>query len=470
MKRIYLALIVLVGISVSCTKNFEDWQKDEKHPVEVPGEMLFTNAQKAIADQTASTNVNVNNWRLFSQYWTEVTYTNEANYDIVNRSVPGNVYRIFYRDVLNDLKDSRRALTATDVTDNPEAKLDIITMLEVYSYARLVDIFGMVPFSEALDVENIYPSYDDGMSIYTELFSKLSAAITDLEGRDASFVNGEDLYYDGDVTAWVKFGYTLQARMAITLADVYSDAPAKFNAAAEKAFSSNADDATLVYLGSPLDNTNPLYQSLVASGRDDFVGANTIVDMMNDLADPRIAAYFQPIEDGSYLGGDYGYPSAFSNYSHVAVNLHDPTYPATLLSFVELEFYKAEAAARGWGGDAATHYANAITASFELWGVDGAADYITAVPYDAANWKKSIGEQAWLGNYPRGFEAWTTYRRLDYPAMNVAEAPETVDGVVPTRFTFPGTEQTLNADAYYAAAAAIVGGDKLESKVFWDVN
>jgi hypothetical protein len=43
---------------------------DEKHPTEVPGNYLFSNAQKALADQVASTNVNVNNWKLWSQYWT----------------------------------------------------------------------------------------------------------------------------------------------------------------------------------------------------------------------------------------------------------------------------------------------------------------------------------------------------------------------------------------------------------------
>ena len=67
MKKIILAFIVLIGISTSCTKDFEDYNTDKKHPTEVPGNFLFANAQKVIADQVASTNVNLNNWKLFAQ-------------------------------------------------------------------------------------------------------------------------------------------------------------------------------------------------------------------------------------------------------------------------------------------------------------------------------------------------------------------------------------------------------------------
>ncbi len=51
--------------------------------------------------------------------------------------------------------------------------------------------------------------------------------------------------------------------------------------------------------------------------------------------------------------------------------------------------------------------------------------------------------------------------------MNVAPDAAT-GGPVPTRFTYPINEQTLNADNYAAAAAAI-GGDDLLTKLFWDI-
>ncbi|NPD85053.1 SusD/RagB family nutrient-binding outer membrane lipoprotein [Lentimicrobium sp. L6] len=480
MKRIYLILIVLVAISVSCTKNFEDWQKDEKHPAVVPGEMLFTHAQKALADQVASSNVNLNNHKLYAQHWTETTYTDEANYDLINRNIPDNVFRVIYRDILKDLQEARSIISG-DATTTPEAqiaktnRLIIIDVLEVYSYQRLVDIFGNVPYSEALNIDaTLNPAYDDGMMIYKDLVVRLDKVINTLDANGGSF-GSADIYYGGDVQSWITFAQSLKFRLAITIADAdNATAQAWGEAAAAHTFSSSAQDAKLVYEAAPLDNTNPIYQDLVASGRKDFIPANTIVDFMNGLNDPRRAAYFDlnEVNEGEYVGGIYGSSNAWGNYSHVGTMILDATFPIQLLSFTEMEFYKAEAAARGWsvGGTALEHYEAAITASFAEWGIEGAADYIASegVAWDGTtDWKKAIGMQAYLGYYQRGFEGWTTYRRLDWPTMNVPEGAITTDGGVPRRFTFPVNEQTLNADNYYKAADA-VGGDLMETKLFWD--
>lgn len=475
MKRIYLILIVLVGISVSCTKNFEDWQKDTKRPSEVPGEMLFTNAQKALADQVAETNVNYNNFKLWSQYWTETTYTDEANYDLINRNIPNTVFRVLYRDVLRDLKEAKTLIAAAEVTSIEEEaknnKLQMITILEVYTFQRLVDIFGNVPYSQALDIDaTLNPAYDDAKTIYTDLVSKLDAAIAALSGSESYGV--ADIYYHGDVEAWKTFAYSLKLRMAVTVAD--SDLPAASWAenAAPHTYASNAENTQLVYEEAPLANTNPLYQSLVASGRNDYVAANTCIDYLKDLEDPRIDVYYDKHGLDEHIGGDYGYTSAYANYSHVGAMMHEPTFPATLMSYVEVEWYKAEAAARGWnvGGTAVEHYENAIRASFDWWGVDGVDDYLAKpeVAWDGSgDWKEAIGMQAYLGLYERGFEAYTTFRRLDYPPLNVPENAITTDGKTPRRFTYPVKEQTLNKANYYSAADAI-GGDAMETKLFWD--
>mgnify|MGYP002664668295 FL=1 len=86
----------------------------------------------------------------------------------------------------------------------------------------------------------------------------------------------------------------------------------------------------------------------------------------------------------------------------------------------------------------------------------------------AGTWKQKIGTQAWLGFYNRGFEAWTSYRRLDFPVLAApSNAASAAEGNVPRRFTYPVLEQTLNNTNYKSAATA-VGGDKLSTKLFWD--
>jgi hypothetical protein len=51
--------------------------------------------------------------------------------------------------------------------------------------------------------------------------------------------------------------------------------------------------------------------------------------------------------------------------------------------------------------------------------------------------------------------------------MNLPPTPESDDGQVPKRFTYPVNEQTLNRDNFYAASSAI-GGDFMSTKLFWD--
>ncbi len=185
MKKIYIIFIVLIGISISCTKNFEDFNTDKKHPVEVPGDFIFANAQKALADQVASANVNLNIWKLVAQYWTETTYTDEANYDIVNRTIPDNTFRTYYRDILSDFKEARKVIegevtVSADEDMEKQNKLRIITLLECYAFQELVDMFGNVPYSQALDIENIHPVYDDASAIYDDLIDKVKTATDEL--------------------------------------------------------------------------------------------------------------------------------------------------------------------------------------------------------------------------------------------------------------------------------------------------
>jgi hypothetical protein len=48
---------------------------------------------------------------------------------------------------------------------------------------------------------------------------------------------------------------------------------------------------------------NPVWVDLVQSGRSDFVIANTLVDFMNNLSDPRRSVYFDQNLAGIYEGG-----------------------------------------------------------------------------------------------------------------------------------------------------------------------
>lgn len=476
MKNIHILLIfVLLSVITSCTDKFEEFNTDKKNPGIVSGESLFSNAQKELSDQISSTNVNQNIWKLWSQQWTETTYTDEANYDIVTRNIPDNTFRYYYRESLKDLTEASKVITETVAPfgEDPAVKtnkLFIIDLLKAYSFQQLVDIFGMVPYTDAVDINNVYPKYEDGYTIYKDLLTKVNAAVSGLQTSAGSF-GAADLYYSGDVAKWIKFGNSLKIKIGITMADA-DNALAKtaIESAVNGCFASADDDCLLAYLqASP--NYNPLYADIVASGRDDFVPANTLVDKMNSLGDPRREKYFT-LYDGAYVGGEYGYSSPFAQYSHIAPEIIKPSFNGILFTYSEIQFYLAEAAERGYNVPltAAAYYNEGIKASFEFWGAAGVDTYLAkpAVAYATAQgtWKEKIATQSWIAAYTRGLEAYTTWRRLDFPIFNIAEFI-TEYSEIPVRFTFPINEQTLNG-ANYKAAATAVGGDEMSTKIFWD--
>jgi hypothetical protein len=484
MKKIFLLLFTAATI-ISCSDDLEKLNVNVKDPSSVPGEALFTSAQKSLVDQMMSTNVNDNVFRLINQYWTETVYTDESNYDLVTRTIPEQHWQYLYKDVLKDLDQSATNIenTPLGLTENPldkQNKLAIIEVLNVYTYAILVETFGNVPYSQALDLNFKTPKYDDGLTIYKDLITRLNKAITNLNTGGKSF-GGNDRIYGGDVSKWIKFANTLKLRMGITISDIPSEAAlaqATVSSAAPFVFTSNLDNADLKYL-TATPNTNPLYVDLVASGRSDFVPANTIVDAMNTLNDPRRSKYFDNnMDDPStpeveYIGGENGASNSFGNKTHITPTIQAPDYPGTILDYAQAEFLLAEAAERslyGTPANAAAHYNAAITASILDWGgtTAEATAYLAnpAVAYATATgtWKQKIGTQSWIAYYNNSFEGWSSYRRLDFPVL-IPPADAVSD--VPLRYTYPIIEQSLNKASYTQASSAI-GGDAVETKLFWD--
>ena len=489
MKKI-IVLLGFLSITFACNDDsLTNMNTDGKNPSVVPADALLGNAEKGLFDQMTSTNVNQNVFRLFTQQWTETTYLDESRYDILQRNIPDEHWQTLYRDILRDLKEAKK-ITSQSVTVTPKEekvkqnKIAIIELLQTYATSVLVDTFGDIPFTQALDPEAFpSPKYDDAIGIYTSLFANLDASLAKLDAGYASF-GAADFVYQGNVAKWKVFANSLKLRMAITVADVPALNPGTkaSQAVAAGVMTSNADNATLQYK-STQPNTNPLYEDLVSSGRYDFVAANTIVDAMNTLNDPRRANYFIPI-NGVFVGGPYAQGGDFETYSSAGdpaddgglhTKLLDPTLEGLLLTYTEVLFYLAEAVERGFiSGSAATYYNEAVASSILYWGGTTAeataylAQPTVAYATAAGTWKQKIGTQAWLGFYNRGFEAWTSYRRLDFPVLAApSNAASAAEGNVPRRFTYPVLEQTLNNTNYKSAATA-VGGDKLSTKLFWD--
>lgn len=475
MKKFLLIFLLPLLSLVACKKDLTSINVDPKSPLTYPSGAFFTSAQKSMADLMASTNVNTNIFRLIVQYWTPTTYTDEARFDLGTRQIPRQIWNGLYRDVLRDLREAKK-LIPTQVTDETtqQNQLAIAEIMEVFTWYYVVTTFGDVPYTDALNVETTQPKYDDQQTIYMDLLSRLDAAIADLDESGDSF--GEsDIIYGGDVAAWQLFANSFKLKMGMTIADV-DNAKAKEvveSAVAAGVFTSNADNAEFQYLpGTP--NTNPLWVDLVQSGRKDFVVANTLINTLKALNDPRLDEFATTDNTGTgYSGGTPGESNNYATFSKQGDAFIDPELPNIFLSYDEVEFFLAEAVERGYnvGGTAKEHYDKAVTASIVYWGgTQGeAAAYLAqpSVNYTTAagNYKQKIGDQKWIALYNRGWDEWIEWRRLDFPAL---VKPPSAQSVIPLRFTYPVPEQNLNR-ANYDAAAAAIGGDLVSTKLFWDV-
>lgn len=475
MKRLLsLTTLVLVLVLGSCS-DLTDLNEDPKNPAEVPAETLFSNAQMSLGTYLNSSDINENIFKFMGQYWAATTYATESQYELTTRAIPSNLWSELYRDVLNDLNEARILIDADELLadDIKQNQLAAITVMEALTYSTLVDIFGDLPYEEALDIDNTQPTFDDAATIYADLLNRLNTAIGNFN-TSADVFTGADIYYSGDTASWIRFANSLKMRLGITLADVNpSVAQAAIEEASPNAFTSNDHNAEIPFETSP-PHTSPLWEDLVQSGRDDYVPANTLIDTMNALDDPRRAVQFTQVE-GEYVGGIYGSTNAFENFSHFSDLTQSPDFPGMILGYDEVEFIRAEAAARGWSVSSTEeeHYENGIRADMEWWGVP-TADIDTYVAqanviYDpAGDFRAQIALQKWLGLYLQGIRGWTVWRRLDNPTFNVPPTLSSVDDI-PLRFTYPVDEQNLNQSNWQAAADAI-GGDELSTPLFWDMT
>lgn len=484
MKKLIL-IAVLISFTFSC-EDFEGWNIDQKHPGEVSGSYLVTSAQKALARQMQSTNVNSNIFKMYAQHWTETTYTDEANYDLITRDVGGSFWSELNRNVLADLEDAKGKI-ADDVALDATTKanqLAVIELIQIYTWHILVDAYGDIPYTEALQgIDNLVPAYDDDAAIYSSLFSKIDIALQQLSGGGNSF-GGADLFYNGNVTRWTRFGNSLKLKMAVRISDVDNGTASTKATEAVNAgvFEDHQDNFAFPFEGTP-PNTNTLWEDLVQSNRNDFVIANTLVDLIVSLNDPRRFVYMdENMGEDTFVGGPYGANNSYNSYTHIGDLFRTEAFEGLLMSYSEVKFLLAEASARGLiGEDAETHYNEAIHANFTYWAkhvqkyypqddIDEAvAEYLDqdVVAYDSGNWKKSIGTQKWLSLYARGFEAWASWKLLDYP--NTMNRPFFSELPVPRRYIYPLGENDVNG-ANYEAASSAMGGDNLDSRVFWDVT
>ncbi len=401
-------LFLVILFLSSCTKNFESINTDPNNPVSVPAIDIFTNAEVSSISRQMGGWIQHTYLGVWCQQWCKVQYIDEDRY------MPRDMSGEFQAPYTNELKNLTIVITKAAEEGN-ESLVAAAKVLRAWSFLYLTDVWGDVPYSEALQGFQVdgtlTPIYDTQASIYTDLLAQLEEANVALAGTSVNF-GGGDVIYGGDPVAWRKLANSLKLRILNRAAGTpwsftynmaggtqvttsagpaaMSDADAQIatilgSPSQYPIFESNDDNAQLFFPGLPY--RNPIFNALYT--RTDQATSETMVDWLKARNDPRIYIYAQPtpnsVDAGTpdFVGFQNGRgitSASFPSVSLLGTQIaYTETAPLYLMTLDEVDFIRAEYYLRaGNDGAAQTAYEDGITASMERWGLsDGGTVHAT---------------------------------------------------------------------------------------------
>jgi hypothetical protein len=470
--------LALALAAAACDDGLTELNIDPNNPPFVAAPAILPQAQQSAVNRALGSNFNLTMMGLWSQSFAKIQYIDEDRYRLRSTTIDAH-WAGFYGDALQDFQ---KIIEQGDSLSRPNW-VAIGSIMQQWTFQVITDTWGDVPYSEALQgAANTRPKYDAQKDIYYGMMAKLAAASAMIQPSGVSF-GSEDAIYGGDMVAWRKFSNSLRARMAMRISNVDpTKAKTEFLAALAApggVFTSNADNAALHYIGSVPSN-NPIYSIFHEGQRYDQVISKTMVDSLARLNDPRLPVYADPAPNGCAGGGVYcGYPngtvtaSDFDALSPIGAAVKEnPAAPSNMMTYSEVLFLMAEAAAKGWiAGSAATYYQDAIRASMEQWGVSEAAtNAYLAQPSVAYTGLRSIYMQKWISLYANGPEQFASWRRETVGGLHapyLTPAPNATPSVIPLRVWYPASEQSTNEENRDAAVAANGGATLYDKPVWW---
>ena len=393
-----------------------------------------------------------------------------AQYRITSSATDGTWTALY--NTLMDMKEMENKAAAS----GNQAYLGVSKLLQAHAFSVITDLFGDIPFSQALQGRaNITPVYDKQEDIYPALITMIDEGLAALTAATET-ISG-DIVYGGDVTKWKKYGNSLKLRLLNHLSRRQPNAAANFLASNPSLIDTSVDDAKVLF-GSVASNANPIYQFDVLSGRKDQAVASTIVDKMKALSDPRVSVYFEPVTrnalglKGQYLGnapGNDTEDSQKNRYSRVGSAYASIKAPVVLMSAAEVNFIKAEVYHRASDSRAQAAYQAAITQDFAALGLSSSAatTYLANanVAYDGN--LQRIMEQKWITMFQASYESWVDWRRTGFPVLTPA-ANNMTSNVIPRNLPYPEVEINSNRANLEAGPGIPIPYTGLSNRVWWD--
>ena len=474
--KIVAGIIAVSSLMFSCTKDFTEINTDPNRIDKIsPGTLL-----NPIIYEVASFNMQRADAITFDLMQVMLNFPSATGgihrYEITENT-GSSTWNTYYRW----LKNIREMYDASVAAQDPNYQAIAMT-LNAWVTSNLTDVFGDVPYSEALrgDEGVFYPKFDKQEEIYSKLLSDLDSA-NKLFVTNKAMVYGTEILFANNVSKWKKFCNSLHMRLLLRLSNVPAiDSYTKLRTIVSDPvtypiFTSNADAAVLNLTGiTPLVSPwgRPVDFPTFRAAGEFFIDS---LVAMNDPRLPKFVSQARSLDPGNptigYKGIPSGYTGSESQFKYQPSNFLQALVTAPMivpiLPYAEVEFIKAELEWKS-GNDAAaqTAYQKGVKAAIEQWGLTLPADYFLN-PFAAYD---GTLEQIMLQKYYELFfvdyQQWSEYRRTGLPVLPVGPGMLN-DGIMPSRLLYPISVRISNPENYQAAVEAM-GGDDINVKVWWD--
>lgn len=496
------AAVAATTLFQSCDKGFEEMNVNPDASVTVVPEYMFS---KSLLDALNNSYFATNALACGGSMQQFATYKDVPGigdkYYFQQGTYPYDYFTTGFVNVVNEVSTVINSLDSSKTNEKAIARI-----WKVYVMHRMTDLYGDIPYSAAANgytKYNFTPKYDAQADIYADMLKELeeSAAILDPSSTKTTFGAG-DYIYNGNVTKWKKFAYSLMLRLGMRLSK-RDEALAQTwvqKAIAGGVITTDADIATMKYTDGTALQRNPISAALlssdyaVANGDANTEGgklAETFINKLKANNDPRLnviaAVWVNKAADTStalQMGMPNGLlkkPGNFTSYSEPNPNtILKYAAPIIILSAAESNLYLAEAAVRGWySGDAATTFADAIGASMRNWAQFGAGGVIAPeriTAYQAAHTLtgttaqqlEMIGNEFYVALFLDEQEIHANWRRTGYPVLTPLNVPGNITGgTIPRRLLYPPSEESVNA-ASLQEAVDRQGPNLMTTRVWWD--
>jgi len=288
-KKIKISIIALFTIMVSsCELDLLD-NPNAVTPNNIDVNFLLSNIQTSFSGHF--NNVSDPGMRL-----TRMLNQGAAIYE--NAVAPGNfngTWTNAYAGILNDVK------TIIPIAEKSElfVHAGIARTIRAYVSSSLVDGFGDVPYTDALNAENFTPKADGGASIYTAAIADLDKAVENFNATSKGAASG-DLMYGGSTDSWIRIANTIKLKLLLNrrLIDKAGSTSAINALIAGNRLVSTAGQNFVWRFGSNLtnpDTRHPRYAGqYLPTGGGDYQSNSYMGALHNDKSspDPRIRYYF----------------------------------------------------------------------------------------------------------------------------------------------------------------------------------